>query len=291
MSQPQIEIGIIGGSGLYEMAGLSDVQEVRPSTPFGQPSDAIITGTLEGRRVGFLPRHGRGHRINPSNVPYQANIFALKSMGAQAVLSVSAVGSLREEIRPLDVVVPDQLLDRTKNRLSTFFDSGIVVHVGFSDPFCPVLAEVLHTQASDEGLRSHKGGTYVAMEGPQFSTRAESELYRSWGASIIGMTAVPEAKLAREAELCYATLACATDYDCWHADHDAVTAEMIIANLNENADHAKAIVRRTVAAFPDQRRCGCTSALAKAIVTAPSAIPRSLKRELAPLLGKYLGEG
>ena len=291
MSQPQIDIGIIGGSGLYDMTGLSDVQEVRPSTPFGQPSDAIITGTLEGRRVGFVPRHGRGHRINPSNVPYQANIFALKSMGAQAVLSVSAVGSLREEIRPLDVVVPDQLLDRTKNRLSTFFENGIVVHVGFSDPFCPALAEVLHTQASDQGLRSHKGGTYVAMEGPHFSTRAESELYRSWGASIIGMTAVPEAKLAREAELCYATLACSTDYDCWHPDHDDVTAEMIIANLNENAGHAQAVVRRAVAAFPNNRQCGCRSALATAIVTPPDAVPRSLKRELTPLLGKYLGEG
>ena len=289
MSSEPIEIGIIGGSGLYEMDGLDGVEEICPQTPFGPPSDTLIAGTLGGRRVAFLPRHGRGHRLNPTNVPFRANIFALKSLGATSILAVSAVGSLREEVKPLDFVIPDQIIDRTRARPTTFFDEGVVVHVGFSDPFCPDLSALLHQQAGEQQIDVHLGGTYVAMEGPQFSTRAESELYRSWGASIIGMTAAPEAKLAREAEMCYATLACCTDYDCWHPEHDDVTAEMIIANLTANIEHAKSILRRAVARFPERRGCHCRTALETAILTPPQAIPAKIKEALAPILGKYVG--
>lgn len=289
MAQTKAEIGVIGGSGLYEMAGLTDVEEVRIATPFGDPSDAIVLGALSGRRVAFLPRHGRGHRINPTNVPFRANIFALKILGVKRILSVSAVGSLTERIHPLDMVVPDQLIDRTKNRPSTFFNDGVVVHVGFANPFCKELSGLVFEEASSQSVSVHRGGTYVAIEGPQFSTVAESELYRSWGASIIGMTAVPEAKLAREAEMCYATLACSTDYDCWHPEHDAVTADMIIGNLAENAEHAKSIVSAVVSRIPETAGCRCQSALEGAIVTAPELIPPRVRDDLAPLIGKYVG--
>ena len=289
MAQTKAEIGVIGGSGLYEMAGLTDGEEVRIATPFGDPSDAIMLGALSGRRVAFLPRHGRGHRINPTNVPFRANIFALKILGVKRILSVSAVGSLTERIHPLDMVVPDQLIDRTKSRPSTFFNDGVVVHVGFANPFCNELSGLVFEEASSQGVSVHRGGTYLAIEGPQFSTVAESELYRSWGASIIGMTAVPEAKLAREAEMCYATLACSTDYDCWHPEHDAVTADMIMGNLAENAEHAKSIVSAVVSRIPETAGCRCQSALEGAIVTAPELIPPRVRDELAPLIGKYVG--
>lgn len=288
--QARAELGIIGGSGLYEMAGLSDVGKVDITTPFGKPSDLIVTGTLQGRRVAFLPRHGRGHRLSPTEVPYRANIFALKLLGVERILSVSAVGSLKEEIRPLDMVIPDQLIDRTGSRVNTFFGNGAVVHVGFADPFCPHLSGLLLAAAQKEGVPTHRGGTYIAMEGPQFSTRAESNLYRSWGASVIGMTALPEAKLAREAEVCYAILACSTDYDCWHPEHDSVTVEMVIANLTNNTAHAKSIVTNVVSNLPQERRCGCGSALSTAIITARDHIPAKLKAELAPLWGKYVKE-
>ena len=289
MAQTKAEIGVIGGSGLYEMAGLTDVEEVRITTPFGDPSDVIVLGVLSGRRVAFLPRHGRGHRINPTNVPFRANIFALKTLGVKRILSVSAVGSLTERIHPLDMVVPDQLIDRTKSRPSTFFNDGVVVHVGFANPFCNELSGLVFEEASSQSVPVHRGGTYLAIEGPQFSTVAESELYRSWGASIIGMTAVPEAKLAREAEMCYATLACSTDYDCWHPEHDAVSADMIIGNLAENAEHAKSIVSAVVSRIPETAGCRCQSALEGAIVTAPELIPPRVRDELAPLIGRYVG--
>ena len=284
----EAEIGIIGGSGLYDMEGLADTEEVRPETPFGEPSDAIVVGTLEGRRVAFLPRHGRGHRINPTNIPARANIFALKSLGVQWVVSVSAVGSLKEEIRPMDLVVPDQLIDRTKSRVNTFFDENIVIHAQFSDPFCPSLSNVLHETASAAGTRTHKGGAYVVMEGPLFSTRAESELYRSWGASVIGMTALPEAKLAREAELCYATLASATDYDCWHQTHESVSVEMVVNNLLKNVAVSQRIVRDLISKIPGREACNCSSALENAIITARDRISPELKQSLGPLIGKYI---
>lgn len=284
----EARIGIIGGSGLYQMEGLSDIEEVTPKTPFGAPSDAITVGTLEGRRVAFLPRHGKGHRINPTELPVRANIYALKSLGVEWIISISAVGSLKEELHPLDMVVPDQLIDRTRSRVNTFFGDGIVAHVGFADPFCPRLRELLLAAARQAGAKVHDGGTYIAMEGPLFSTRAESFLYRSWGASVIGMTALPEAKLAREAEICYATLACVTDYDCWHEGHESVTIEMVISNLLRNVDTAKKIVKLVASNVPQQRSCACGSALATAIVTAPELIPARRKKELALLIGKYV---
>ena len=289
MRYPEASIGVIGGSGLYEMKEITDIQEARVKTPFGDPSDTIIVGSLGSRRVAFLPRHGRGHRINPSHLPARANIFALKLLGVKQVISISAVGSLRQEIKPLDMVVPDQIIDRTRGRPSTFFDqTGLVVHVGFAEPFCPRLVEHVASEVERQGVTVHKGGVYVAMEGPQFSTVAESNLYRSWGASVIGMTALPEAKLAREAEMCYAVLACSTDYDCWHEEHESVTVEMIIGNLLKNVDHAKAIVRGAVSRMPEPV-CACQTALKTAIVTAPDLIPASLKAELKPLIGKYVG--
>ena len=283
-SQPKI--GVIGGSGVYAMDGLTEVETFRVATPFGDPSDEIVIGTIQGRRVAFLPRHGRGHRLSPSRIPARANIFALKTLGVERVLSISAVGSLKEEIAPLDMVVPDQLIDRTRGRPNTFFDD-LVVHVGFAEPFCRVLSPLLADNVERQGLRAHRGGTYVAMEGPQFSTIAESNLYRSWGASVIGMTALPEAKLAREAEMCYTVLACATDYDCWHPNHDSVTVEMILGNLMKNAEHAKAIVRNMLVEMPEGP-CACHSALATAIVTQRQWIPAKVIADLQPLIGKYM---
>ena len=285
---PQASIGIIGGSGLYDMEALVDREEVRLTTPFGDPSDVITVGSLEGERVAFLPRHGRGHRLNPTNIPARANIFALKTLGVTHIVSVSAVGSLKEELRPLDMVVPDQLIDRTKSRINSFFDEDLVVHAAFAHPFCPTLGQVVYDVASSTGARAHLGGTLIVMEGPLFSTRAESELYRSWGASIIGMTALPEAKLAREAEICYSTLACVTDFDTWHPNHDSVSVELIIANLLKNVAAAQRIVRQLVGRIPGRGSCGCTDALKSAIITSRDAIPGRLKEELRPLIGKYL---
>ena len=282
-------VAVIGGSGLYDFEGLTGIQEVKPDTPFGEPSDTIVIGTLAGTRVAFLPRHGRGHRLNPTGIPVRANIFALKLLGVERVISVSAVGSLKEEVHPLDLVVPDQLIDRTRQRTSTFFDTGLVVHVGFADPFCPDLSNILAHAATEEGATVHQGGTYVVMEGPAFSTRAESFLYRSWGASIIGMTALPEAKLAREAEMCYATLACATDYDCWHETEETVTVDMVVANLLKNVATSKSILQRIMPHLAENRSCTCGSALESAIITARHSIPQETRERLAPLVGTYLG--
>jgi len=290
---PEAKLAVIGGSGLYEIDGLSDVQEVNVKTPFGEPSDAIVVGKLEGVSVAFLPRHGRGHCILPTEIPVKANIWALRSLGVECIISVSAVGSLKEEVRPLDIVIPDQIIDRTKSRINTFFGDGIVVHCTFADPFCTELSQLLYNIAhSHEGSLVpgvHKGGTYVAIEGPQFSTRAESNLYRSWGASIIGMTALPEAKLAREAEMCYSTIACVTDYDCWHEVHESVTIDMVIANLMKTVGAAKDVVKEACSQLPAQRGCSCATALKDAIITSEEKIPPRKKEELALLIGKYLG--
>ena len=284
----EVHIGVIGGSGLYEMEGLTERQEVDVDTPFGRPSGAIVVGRLEGVPVAFLPRHGRGHRIMPTELPVQANIYALKSLGVERVVSVSAVGSLQEEIRPLDMVVPDQLIDRTRLRPTTFFGDGIVAHVGFAEPFCPELSALLADAAHEVKAPVHRGGTYVVMEGPAFSTRAESHLYRSWGASVIGMTALPEAKLAREAEMCYATLACATDYDCWNEEEQTVTVEMVVGNLLQNVAASKRILRHLIPRIPQVRECPCATALQAAIITAPDCIPPEARRRLALIIGKYL---
>jgi len=287
MSSEQADVGIIGGSGLYEMEGLSDVREVAVDTPFGAPSDRLVLGTLEERRVAFLPRHGRGHLILPHELDFQANVFAMKRLGVKWILSVSAVGSLREEYEPLHIVIPDQLVDRTSGRLSTFFGRGLVAHVAFAHPFCAPLSRVLAAACGEAGVRHHVGGTYLCINGPQFSTRAESELYRSWGMDVIGMTNLQEAKLSREAEICYATLAMVTDFDCWHPDHDAVTAEQIIGNLGKNAAAAKAVLRAAVRALPIPRDCECEHALRNALVTAPDLVPDKVKRELEPIVGRY----
>lgn len=289
---PEAKLAVIGGSGLYEIEGLSGVEEVDVNTPFGKPSDTIVVGTLEGTRTAFLPRHGRGHRILPGEIPVLANIWALKSLGVEWIVSVSAVGSLKEDVRPLDIVIPDQIIDRTKSRPNTFFGEGVVVHCTFADPFCPALSQLLYRAAKDQagskGPGAHPTGTYIAMEGPFFSTRAESNLYRSWGASIIGMTALPEAKLAREAEICYATIACVTDYDCWHEVHESVTIDMVIANLTRNIVVAKEVIKKAIAQLPGHRDCCCATALKDAIITSRDLIPRKKKEELAPLIGKYL---
>ncbi len=285
---PEAKIGIMGGTGLYEIEGLSDVKEVRVETPFGDPSDSIIVGRLEGTSIAFLPRHGRGHRINPTELPSRANIYALKSLGVERIISINSAGSLKEELAPRHLVIPDQIIDRTRNRVNSFFGDGLVVHIPFAEPFCPVLSEILHQAARDAGATVHKGGTFIAMEGPQFSTRAESRLYRSWGGSIIGMTILPEAKLAREAEICYASVACVTDYDCWHEEKEPVTAEIILAVLAENTGTAKEIIKIAAPRIPGRRDCECASALMTGIVTPPGFIPQRMKRELALLIGKYL---
>jgi len=285
---PEAKIGVIGGSGLYKIEGMTGIEEVKPKTPFGEPSDSIIIGELEGKSIAFLPRHGRGHRLSPTEVPSRANIYALKSMGVEWIISVSAVGSLKEDIHPLDIVIPDQLIDRTKSRVNSFFGGGLVAHVPFADPFCPELSDILCQAALDERSRVHKGGTCIVMEGPLFSTKAESNLYRSWGASIIGMTALPEAKLAREAEICYATLACITDYDTWHETEDSVTIDMALQNLLRNVDTAKRIIDTVAARIPQRRECICAEALKNAIITATDEIPQQMKRDLALLIGKYI---
>jgi len=282
------EIGIIGGSGLYDMEGLTDRREVTLETPFGPPSGPYVTATLRGRRVAFLARHGAGHRILPGELNFRANIFGFKLLGVERILSASAVGSLREDYRPLDIVVPDQFFDRTRGRISTFFGGGLVAHVGFAHPVCGELAGIAIESARAVGARVHGSGTYVCMEGPAFSTLAESKAYRSWGFDIIGMTNLQEAKLAREAEICYTTIALVTDYDCWHPEHDSVTVEMIIANLVQNATTAQKIIAEAVGRAPAARGCGCGHALEHAIITRPEHVPADLKRALAPLIGKYL---
>ena len=287
----QAEIGIIGGSGLYAMEGLADVRELRPATPFGATSDAIVVGTLGGRRLAFLPRHGRGHRLLPTEVPARANIYALKALGVRRIIAVSAVGSMREEIAPLDLVVPDQLFDRTKARPNTFFGDGVVAHVGFAEPFCPDLSAALFAAAQQLGVRAHRGGTYLCIDGPQFSTKAESRIYRSWGVDVIGMTAIPEAKLAREAELCYATLAFATDYDVWHSSGESVTVEMVIRNLSANIGNARRIIAEAAPRLDLAPPCACGHALRDAIMTAPERIPSATRRALGLLIDRYLPGG
>jgi 5'-methylthioadenosine phosphorylase len=281
-------IGIIGGSGLYDMAELTDRQERRVDTPFGEPSAPYVTGTLRGRKVAFLARHGAGHRLLPSELNFRANIFGFKTLGVEYILSASAVGSLKEEYKPMDLVIPDQFFDRTRGRLSTFFGRGLVAHVGFAHPFCSRLSDIAFRSAQSAGATVHRGGTYVCMEGPQFSTLAESRLYRSWGMDIIGMTNLQEAKLAREAEICYTTIALVTDYDCWHPDHDQVTVEMIVANLMQNAKTAQQVIATAVEALPFERSCECAGALKHAIITRPEAVPADVRRDLAPIVGKYL---
>jgi 5'-methylthioadenosine phosphorylase len=284
----QAEIGIIGGSGLYSMPGLAKVREVRVTTPFGKPSDAYVLGELEGRRVAFLARHGRGHVLLPTEVNFRANLYGLKKLGVERIISASAVGSLREDFEPLDMVIPAQFFDRTRGRISTFFGGGIVAHIGFADPFCPAMQETLAGACAASGVSFHRGGTYVCMEGPAFSTKAESNAYRAWGMDVIGMTNLPEAKLAREAEMCYATLAMVTDYDCWHPHHDAVTVDQVIEYLNRNVENAQNIIRAAVRTTPRARTCKCGSALAHAILTDRKKIPAAARKRLHLLVGKYL---
>ncbi|MCI0525340.1 MAG: S-methyl-5'-thioadenosine phosphorylase [Acidobacteria bacterium] len=284
-------IGIIGGSGLYQMEGLTDAHEVSVETPFGKPSDNFIIGALENTRVAFLARHGRGHRILPTELPFRANIYAMKLLGVERIISASAVGSLQEQYAPTDIVLPDQFFDRTRGRVSTFFGEGVVAHITFAHPVCNVLLNVIADAARSVGVKMHRGGTYLCMEGPAFSTLAESRLYRSWGMDVIGMTNLQEAKLAREAEICYSTMALVTDYDCWHPDHDAVTVEMIIEYLNKNSVNAQKIIRdavRRLAATP--RACKCGAALRHAILTQPSAIPAETKKRLTAIISKYVRE-
>jgi len=282
------QIGIIGGSGLYDMADVSDREEVRVTTPFGEPSAPYLLGTLRGKRVAFLARHGGGHRVSPSELNFRANIFGMKVLGVEYILSASAVGSLKEEYRPADIVIPDQFFDRTKGRPSSFFGRGLVGHVGFAHPFCKILSGIAYESGTRAGATVHKGGTYVCMEGPQFSTLAESKLYRSWGMDIIGMTNLQEAKLAREAEICYTTIALVTDYDCWHPDHDSVTVEMVMSTLAKNAATAQQIIAGAVERLPYERTCECASALKYALVTRPEMVPDQVKKDLAPIIGRYI---
>ena len=284
----QAEIGIIGGSGLYSMPGLTDIREVPQESPFGAPSDAYVLGSIAGRNVAFLSRHGRGHRILPSELNFRANIYGFKQLGVERIVSVSAVGSLKEDHKPGEFVVIDQFVDRTRHRVDTFFGNGVVAHIAFADPVCPQLAETVGSACKKAGVTGKRGGTYLCMEGPQFSTKAESNLYRSWGMDVIGMTNLQEAKLAREAEICYVTIAMVTDYDCWHPHHDSVTVDQIVAVLLKNAENACNVVREAVAAMPKERTCKCGSALAHAILTDRDKIPQATRERLKLILGKYL---
>lgn len=285
---PEAKIAVIGGTGLYEIEGMTDIEESHVKTPFGDPSDSIITGKLGETTLAFLPRHGRGHRLPPNELPQRANMYALKSLGVEWIIAINSCGSFKEELKPRDLVVPDQVIDRTKGRISTFFGNGIVGHIPFAEPFCPNLAQILYQAARESGARVHRGGTFIAMEGPQFSTKAESRLYKSWGADIIGMTVMPEAKLAREAEICYATLACVTDYDSWHDDLEEVRIEEIIAILNQNMDRAKNIIKMATANIPQQRACICVNSLENAIITDAQSIPDIIKKDLDLIVGKYI---
>ena len=286
MTNPKI--GIIGGSGLYSMPGFEAEREVLCDTPWGRPSDSYIAGRLAGKEVAFLARHGRGHKLSPSELNFRANIWGFKSLGVERIISLSAVGSLKEEHKPMDFVLPDQFFDRTRGRVSTFFGDGLVAHISFADPVCPQLASVVHDACGAAGVNVKKGGTYLCMEGPAFSTKAESNVYRGWGMDVIGMTNLQEAKLAREAEICYVTVAMVTDYDCWHPDHDAVTVDEIIGNLIKNAENAAKVVAAAVERMPEERACKCGSALAHALITDPKAVPDVTRKKLELLVGKYL---
>jgi 5'-methylthioadenosine phosphorylase len=285
---PQAKIGVIGGSGLYEIEGFTDREEVDIKTPFGKPSDSIVVWKLEGVGVAFLPRHGRGHRILPTEVPSRANIYALKSLGVERIIAINSVGSLKEAYQPGSLLIPDQVIDRTRNRVSTFFGEGIVAHIPFGEPFCPTLSQIVYQAGQEAGAIVHQGGTCVVVEGPAFSTKAESFLYRAWGVDVIGMTTLPEAKLAREAEICYAVITCITDYDCWHTKHEAVTAEIILRTLRQNVGTAKKIIKLAVGRVPEKRDCECATALKTAIVTAPELMPEEQKKKLDLLIGKYI---
>jgi 5'-methylthioadenosine phosphorylase len=285
---PQAKIGVIGGTGLYDIEGLTNIEEINIDTPFGKPSDSIIIGRLDGVGIAFLPRHGRGHRLSPTEVPSRANIYALKSLGVEHIISVNSVGSFKKELKPGDLVIPDQLIDRTHRRVSTFFGEGIVAHIPFAEPFCPDLSRILFKAAKEIGASVHHKGTYVAMEGPAFSTRAESRLYRSWGADIIGMTMLPEAKLAREAEICYASIACVSDYDSWQEEAEPVTVDIVLNIMHRSIDSAKKIIKLAVTMIPQKRDCPCASALKTAIITSANLIPAETRRKLNLLIGKYI---
>jgi len=284
----EAKVGIIGGSGLYHLEGMTHVREVNVKTPFGDPSDVITLGNIEGTHAAFLPRHGVGHRISPSELPSRANIYALKSLGVEYIIAISTVGSLKEKIKPMDIVIPDQIIDRTFLRPDTFFGNGIVGHVAFADPYCPQLSDVLYDAAHHHDIRVHDGGICMVMEGPQFSTRAESELYRSWGADIILMTALPEAKLAREAEICYGMMAIVTDYDCWNELSETVSADMVISNLKKSIQTAKKVLRHAIINLPAKKECVCSHALENAIITAPEMIPEKARKDLDIIIGKYI---
>ena len=288
---PQAKIGVIGGTGLYAIEGMTDIESEDIKTPFGKPSDTIITGKLEGVGIAFLPRHGKGHRIMPTQLPARANIYALKSLGVEHIIAVCSAGSFKKEIEPGHLLIPDQIIDRTRRRVNSFFGDGIVAHIPFADPFCPELSRLLYKSAQDVGARVHMGGTYVCMEGPAFSTRAESKLYRSWGADIIGMTALPEAKLAREAEICYAIIGCVTDYDSWLERNEPVTINVILDIMRKNIDTTKKIIKLAASQIPDKRDCECATALATAIVTPADMIPAAKKQKLELLIGKYVYKG
>jgi len=288
MSKPQAKIAVIGGSGLYEIEGLADIEEVNPNTPYGASSDSIVIGTLSGTRVAFLPRHGRGHRIMPTEIPSRANIYALKTLGVEHVIAINSVGSFKLEVKPGDLLIPDQFIDRTNQRANTFFGEGIVAHIQFAEPVCSDLSRVLYESAREAGASVHPRGTYVVMEGPAFSTRAESRLHRSWGADVIGMTALPEARLAREAEMCYAVIACATDYDSWHESKEVVSVDMIFKTLRQNIELSKRIIKLAVGKIGEKRECRCATALKNAIVTDQKLIPEERKKELRVIIGKYI---
>lgn len=283
-----IDLGIIGGSGLYDIEGITNLKEVKVQTPFGEPSDAFMVGELQGKRIAFLPRHGRGHRIMPSEINFRANIYGFKQLGAERIVSISAVGSMKEHLKPGELVVVDQFFDRTTKRISTFFGNGLVAHVSMADPVCRNTAGALYKAGKKLGYTIHKGGTYICIEGPQFSTKGESEIYRKWGVDVIGMTNIPEAKLAREAEMCYATLALVTDYDCWHTPEDMVTLEAVIKVLMENVSKAKTVIKELVNTLPETVTCGCHRALENAIITAKDKIPAQTKKDLDIIVGKYL---
>jgi 5'-methylthioadenosine phosphorylase len=284
----EVKLAVIGGSGVYDIEALTDIEEHRISTPFGDPSDSIVIGTLSGKRIAFLPRHGRGHRLTPTEVPYRANIWALKSLGVERIISISACGSMKEEYVPRHIVIPDQIYDNTKRRDYSFFGDGLVAHIGIADPFCPHLRQVLYEAVKRAGGTVHMGGTFIVIEGPRFSTRGESNIYRSWGVDIIGMTAVPEAQLAREAEICYATMAHVTDYDVWHEEEESVNVEMLIANLMANAALSKEAITELVPMLGDERPCDCGSAVSTAIITNRDVIPRTKIEQLGPIVDKYV---
>jgi 5'-methylthioadenosine phosphorylase len=283
-----VKVAVIGGTGLYNVEGLTDLREIDVDTPYGKPSDTIVTGLLEGVRVAFLPRHGRGHRIMPTDIPVRANIWALKSLGVEYIIAINSVGSFKKSVAPGHLLIPDQLIDRTSQRANTFFGEGVVAHIGFAEPFCADMRKLLYDCAEEAGATVHDGGTYVVMEGPAFSTRAESRLHKSWGADVIGMTALPEAKLAREAEICYGIIACSTDYDAWHEEETPVTVDIIISTLRSNMELSKRIVKLAVARLPEMRTCTCSTALQHAIVTDPKTISPDRKKHLELIIGKYI---